>query len=86
MRTSELKHYIRKHSALFWYIPQEKKAITSLKYIISSIYTFQSMHKEVLNKNQLDLVEIDIQTHQNILTTETRVPESPNTFASLIRK
>ena len=44
------------------------------------------MHKEVLNKNQLDLVEIDIQTYQNISTTETRAPESPNTFASSIRK
>ena len=37
MRTPELKAYIRKHNALFWYIPQEKKEEVSDELLIETI-------------------------------------------------
>jgi len=37
MRTPELKSFIRKHSALFWYTPQDKKEAVSDEFLIETI-------------------------------------------------
>jgi hypothetical protein len=56
MNTPEVKAFIRKHSSLFWYIPEDKKEEISLDVLVEFI----------LNYGSLD----DIKTLLKILGTE----------------
>ncbi|MDD3788178.1 MAG: hypothetical protein PHO94_05735 [Petrimonas sp.] len=43
-RTPEIKEFIRKHSDLFWYIPQNKKEDISDETLVEFILNYGDMH------------------------------------------
>ncbi len=40
MRSAELKDFIRLHSSLFWYIPEDKKEDISDEYLIETMLNY----------------------------------------------
>jgi len=60
MRTSELKHYIRKHSALFWYIPQEKKEDISDELLIETILNYGTLE---------DFIELELLMSHDVISS-----------------
>jgi hypothetical protein len=43
MRTPEVKEFIRQHSDLFWYTPQEKKEDISDEFLVETILNYGTL-------------------------------------------
>lgn len=56
MNTPEIKQFIRDHSNLFWYIPEEKKEEISLELLVETILNYGDI-KAV--KNLFELLGIN---------------------------
>ena len=40
MNSPEIKHFIREHSNLFWYTPEDKKEEISLEFLVETILNY----------------------------------------------
>lgn len=51
MNSPEVKAFIRKHSSLFWYIPEEKKEDISNELLVETIFNYGTLDdvRELIN-------------------------------------
>jgi len=51
MNSPEIKQFIREHSNLFWYTPEEKKEEISQEFLVETILNYGDLHsvKQLIN-------------------------------------
>jgi len=90
MNTPEIKQYIHQNSALFWYIPENKKEEISLELLVETILNYGDMNAIKQLFNLLGLKEVAKLFFNSIATSDRRKGNyqelSLNYFNLLFRK
>lgn len=71
MRSPELKDFIRRHSYLFWYIPEDKKEDISDEYLVETILNYGGLDdfkelKDLLGKDYMSKVFLGLEGRKKL--------------------
>ena len=87
MNTPEVKAFIRKNSALFWYIPEDKKEDVNHELLIETIFNYGDMDAvlkmfELLGINYVARLFFNLEGRKRL----NYYPEIYNYFSLLLKK
>lgn len=72
MRSPELKAFIRQHSPLFWYIPEDKKEDVSDELLVETILNYGTLESVIQLFNLLGIKKTAEIFHHTINLSERR--------------
>ncbi len=87
MNSPEIKEFIRQHSNLFWYTPEDKKEEISPEFLVETILNYGDINDvrnliQIMGVEQLTTVFYSIQGRKKL----NYYPEIYNFFSILIQK
>ena len=87
MNPPEIKEFIRQHSNLFWYTPEDKKEEISPEFLVETILNYGDINDvrnliQIMGVEQLTTVFYSIQGRKKL----NYYPEIYNFFSILIQK
>lgn len=87
MNTPEVKQFIREHSALFWYTPEDKKEEISNEFLVETILNYGDMNDvrkliKIIGIGRLSEIFSGLQGRKIM----NYYPEIYNFFSILIKK
>lgn len=87
MNSPEVKEFIRENSALFWYIPENKKEDISLELVVETILNYGNMDSikqliKILGTKQVATIFFNATERKQL----NYYPEIHNFFSLLFRK
>ena len=87
MNSPEIKHFIREHSNLFWYTPEDKKEEISSELLVETIFNYGNLDDirqliKIMGIDKLSEIFFSLNGRKKM----NYYPEIYNYFSLLIRK